>query len=120
MKVRELYPDVISEDTEYEFKAVLNPDHPVKWAKTLVAFANGNGGLLFVGVSNDREAFGLSLDEIDQTKNLIALVNDRHIFPHVRYSYMMRSVDNNAERFVLALRVQPSDSVVRYREGDFT
>ena len=119
MKVRELYPDVITEDTEYEFKAVLNPDHPVKWAKTLVAFANGNGGLLFVGVGNDREAFGLSLDEIDQTKNLIALVNDRHIFPHVRYSYMMRSVDNNAERFVLALRVQPSDSVVRYREGDF-
>ena len=119
MKVRDLFPDVITEDTEYEFKASLNQDRPVKWAKTLVAFANGNGGLLFIGVGNDREAFGLSLDEVDQTKNLIALVNDRHIFPHVRYKYMMRSADNNAERFVLALRVQPSDSVVRYREGDF-
>lgn len=119
MKVRELFPDVITEDRNCEFKAVLNPDHPVKWAKTLVAFANGSGGLLFIGVGNNREAFGLSLDEIDQTKNLIALVNDRHIFPHVRYSYMMRSVDNDAERFVLALRVHSSDSVVRYREGDF-
>ena len=119
VKVRDLFPDVITEDTVYEFKAVLNADHPVKWAKTLVAFANGSGGLLFIGVGNDREAFGLGLEEIDQTKNLIALINDRHIFPHVRYSYMMRSADNDAERFVLALRVQPSDSVVRYREGDF-
>ena len=119
MKVSELYPDVITEDTVYEFKAVLNPDHPVKWAKALVAFANGSGGLLLVGVSNDREAFGLSLDEIDQTKNLIALISDRHIFPHVRYCYMMRSVDNNAERFVLAVHIRASDSVVRYREGDF-
>lgn len=32
---------------------------------------------------------------------------------------MMRSVDENAEHFVLAVNVSPSDSVVRYREGDF-
>lgn len=117
--MNELFSDVLTENTVCEFKAVLNPDHPVKWAKTLVAYANGAGGLLFIGVSNEREAFGLSLDEIDQTKNLIALVNNRHIFPHVRYSYMMRSVDQDAERFVLVLKVFASESVVRYREGDF-
>lgn len=119
MKVSELFPDVITEDVACEFKAVLNPENPVKWAKTIVGFANGDGGLLFIGVSNDREAFGISLDEVDQTKNLIALVNNRHIFPHVRYSYMLRSVDMEAERFVLVLNVAPSESVVRYREGDF-
>ena len=119
MKVNELFFDIMTEDTVCEFKAVLNPDHPVKWAKTIVGYANGNGGLLFIGVSNDREAFGISLDEVDQTKNLIALVNNRHIFPHVRYSYMMRSVDNDAERFVLVMKVLASESVVRYREGDF-
>ena len=107
------------EDIVCEFKAVLNPENPVKWAKTIVGFANGDGGLLFIGVSNDREAFGISLDEVDQTKNLIALVNNRHIFPHVRYSYMLRSADMDAERFVLVLKVSPSESVVRYREGDF-
>ena len=32
---------------------------------------------------------------------------------------MMRSVDENAEKFVLAVNVLPSESVVRYREGDF-
>lgn len=119
MKISELYPDVISEDLDYEYKALLNPDNPIKWAKTIVGYANGNGGIMFVGVSNDGEAFGIELDEIDKTKNLIARINDRHVFPHARIRYMMRSVDANAERFVLAVNVAPADSVVRYREGDF-
>ena len=118
MKISELYLDVVSEDLDYEYKAQLNPDNPIKWAKTIVGYANGKGGIMFVGVSNDGEAFGIELDEIDKTKNLIARINDRHIFPHVRIRYMMRSVDANAERFVLAVNVAPADSVVRYREVD--
>ena len=119
MKINELYPDVLTEDNKYEFKAKLNEEEPVKWAKTIVGFANGNGGFLFVGVSNDRVAFGLTLDEIDRTKNLITQVNDRHIYPHAKLTYVMRSVDPEAEHFVLAIRVYPADSVVRYRDGDF-
>lgn len=119
MKINELYSDVITEDMNYEFKSILSSDNPLKWAKTIVGYSNGNGGILFVGVSNNREAFGLSIDEIDKTKNLVSLVNDRHIFPHARLSYSMRSVDNEAERFVLGIHVLPSDSVVRYRDGDF-
>ena len=119
MKIGELYSDVITEDTEYEYKATLNPDNPIKWAKTIVGYANDHGGTIFVGVSNDGEAFGLELYEIDRIKNLIAQVNDRHIFPHVKVRYMMRSVDANAEHFVLAVYVYKAESVVRYREGDF-
>ena len=119
MHIREVYPDVITEDLDYEYKAVLNPENPVKWAKTIVGYANSKGGIMFVGVSNDGEAFGLGLDEIDKTKNLIATVNDRHIFPHARVQYMMRSVDPEAEHYVLAVKVVPADSILRYREGDF-
>ena len=119
MHIHELYPDVITEDLNHEYKAVLNPDNPVRWAKTIVGYANGTGGVMFVGVSDSGEAFGLSLDDIDKTKNLIALINDRHIFPHARIQYMMRSVDADAEKFVLAVNVMPADSIVRYREGDF-
>lgn len=36
MKISELYPDVISEDLDYEYKAQLNPENPVKWAKTRI------------------------------------------------------------------------------------
>ena len=119
MHIRELFPDVITEDLDYEYKQVLNPENPVKWAKTIVGYANGKGGVMFVGVSNEGEAFGIGLDEVDRMKNLIAKINDRHIFPHARVQYMMRSVDANAERFVLAVNVIPADSIIRYREGDF-
>lgn len=119
MKIKELYPDVITESTDYEFKAVLSPEEPIKWAKTLVGFANGKGGILFVGVSNVGEAFGLSLEKIDETKLLISRINDRNIFPHIKYSFNMQSVDDRAELFVLAVRISPSESVVRYRDGDF-
>ena len=119
MKIKELYPDVVTEDLNYEYKAVLNPDNPIKWAKTIIGYANDKGGTLFVGVSNEGEAFGINLEEIDKTKLLIARINDRHIFPHVKVTYMMRSVDDNAERFVLAVKVAPGESVIRYREGDY-
>ena len=119
MKISDLYPDVLMEDARCEFKAALNPENPVKWAKTIVAYANGDGGYIFVGVSNERVAFGLNMEEIDKAKNLVSLVNDRHIFPHAHFSFQMRSVDDKAERFVLAIKILPSESVVRYRDGDF-
>ena len=31
----------------------------------------------------------------------------------------MRSVDDNAEKFILAVKVFSADSIVKYREGDF-
>lgn len=89
MKIKEIYPDVITEDTSYEYKAVLNPDNPIKWAKTLIGYANDKGGTLFVGVSNDGEAFGIDLEEVDKTKLLISRINDRHIFPHIKISFMV-------------------------------
>lgn len=119
MKITDLYSDILIENTKYEFKAQLNQDNPVKWAKSIVGYANGEGGYLFVGVANDGEAFGLTLDEVDKTKNLVALVNDRHIFPHAKLSFLMRSVDDNAEHFVLVIKVVPADSVVRFRDRDF-
>ncbi len=118
MKINEIYPDVLVENLEYEYKSTLNPDNPIKWAKTIIGFANGEGGTIFVGVSNEGEAFGINLEEIDRTKLLVSKINDRHIFPHVKIKYMMRSVDDCAEHFVLAIRVLPSESIVRYRDGD--
>ena len=115
MKIKELYLDVITEDMEYEYKAMLNPDKPIKWAKTIVGYANGNGGTMFVGVSDSGEAFGIDLGEIDKTKLLIAKINDRHIFPHAKIRYMIRSVDANAEKFVLAVSVIQAYFVVRYK-----
>lgn len=119
MKISDLYSDILIEDTKYEFKAILNKDNPVKWAKSIVGYANSEGGYLFVGVSDAGEAFGLTIDEVDKTKNLVSVINDRHIFPHAKITFSMRSVDEGAEHFVLGIKVLPADSVVRFRDGDF-
>ncbi len=119
MKISELYPDVVTEDSNYEYKISLNPDNPINWAKSIIGYANDKGGTIFVGVSNDGDAFGINLKEIDKTKLLVSRINDRNIFPHVKISFMLRSVDAAAEHFVLAINVSPAESVIRYKEGDY-
>ncbi len=120
MKIGELFPGVLAENTACVFLARLDPDNPVHWAKSIVGYANGRGGTLFVGVSDSEEASGISIREIDRAKSLIAAVNERHIFPHARISFMIRSADANAEHFVLAANVRHGDSVARYCEGDLS
>ena len=90
MKISELYPEVISENTQYEYKEKLNTEKPITWAKSLVGYANGQGGTVFIGVSNDGEAFGLTFDKVDKTRNLITLTNDNHIFPRLKLQYMIK------------------------------
>ena len=119
MKINELYPEAIMEDEKHEFKAKLNVENPLSWAKTLIAFANRDGGFLFVGVADDGEAFGLSKKEIDETKNRIDLINERHIFPKVKYRFEAVSVDDECEKFILVVQVSPSEGIVRYHEGDY-
>lgn len=113
MKLKELYPDVITEDTEYEYKATINSDKPINWAKTLVGYANNHGGTLFIGVTNDGGAVGLEVDEIDRNKNLIAQINHRHIFPHVKLQYMMRSV---CTLFVQQAKISENSLFMRFFE----
>ncbi len=119
MKISQIFPDVIGENLNYEFKAALSEDNPVKWAKTIVAYANFEGGIIFVGVSDNGEAFGIDIEAVDKVKNQVALENERHIIPKAKISYLLRNVDDRLGLFVLGIKVSPSDSLVRYRSGDY-
>jgi predicted HTH transcriptional regulator len=55
MKLSEL----IGETTEYDKKAMLEERKPKSWLKSVSAFANGIGGALFFGVSDDEVLVGL-------------------------------------------------------------
>ena len=50
--------DLIGETTEYDKKLLLEEKRPRSWLKSVSAFANGIGGVLLFGVSDD-ELVGL-------------------------------------------------------------
>ncbi len=52
--------DFIGETTEYDKKEMLEERKPRSWLKSVSAFANGIGGALIFGVSNDETLVGLT------------------------------------------------------------
>lgn len=51
--------DFIGEATAYDKKAELEVKRPKSWLKSVSAFANGNGGVLFFGVNDDDTLRGI-------------------------------------------------------------
>ena len=51
---------LIAEATEYDFKSAAEVNKPRSWLKSVSAFANGVGGSLYFGVSDDGIAIGLN------------------------------------------------------------
>ena len=57
--------DYIGEATEYDKKVALEVKKPKSWLKSVSAFANGVGGVLLFGISNEGELIGLDNAEKD-------------------------------------------------------
>ena len=47
------------ESKKVEFKEIVSHKNYEKWAKTVAAFANTDGGKLFFGVDDDENAIGI-------------------------------------------------------------
>ena len=117
--INELLDIEILENNEHEFKIKLDDeiDEIEEWAKTLVGFANVNGGYLLVGVTDDGIAIGLSRKEIDETKNLVLLSIDKYIFPHIQVKFDLFECEN--DRFVLSIFVKYVNKIIIYKTDDF-
>jgi len=51
--------DFVGESNEYDKKLILEEKRPKSWLKSVSAFANGKGGILFFGVADDDTLIGL-------------------------------------------------------------
>ena len=51
--------NLIAETTEIEFKEKIEYNKPKSWLKTVSAFSNGIGGIIYFGVNDNREIVGL-------------------------------------------------------------
>lgn len=59
---------LIGETTAYEKKQMLEVKRPKSWLKSVSAFANGEGGLLIFGISDDDQIIGLADAQGDAEK----------------------------------------------------
>jgi hypothetical protein len=52
MHIKELFNNVLFENLDFEFKSRLDKEKTISWGKSLAAFANGEGGVIFIGANN--------------------------------------------------------------------
>mgnify|MGYP005930739291 CR=1 FL=1 len=67
---------LIAEATECDFKIALEIRKPKSWLKSVSAFANGIGGMLFFGVDNDGKMVGLVNIQAD-AESISRLIKER-------------------------------------------
>lgn len=60
---------LIGEATAYDKKQILEIKRPKSWLKSVSAFANGEGGTLIFGISDDDQIIGLEDAESDAEKS---------------------------------------------------
>lgn len=74
-----------------EFKEKL-PEDRTKWLKTVVAFANGSGGTLMVGIDNSRRLVGVSEDSADRMCDEIIDNICQHCEPQISASASVQRI----------------------------
>ena len=68
--------DYIGEGTEYDKKEALEVKRPKSWLKSVSAFANGQGGVLLFGITDDDDLVGLKDAEKD-AENISEIIKNR-------------------------------------------
>lgn len=104
------------EGKEYEFKVDLNKQEPLKWLKTVVAFANDLGGILCIGVTNEGYAKGFTLEEADKLQIYFNDMVRNKILPKIDYS--ITPIQTEEQTIVLVVNVPIcKNDAVRYKEN---
>lgn len=95
-----------------EFK--LKTNHPEKIVREIAAFANTEGGKLFIGVSDTKELVGLKYSDEDDF--LLSRAIERKISPEIDYELQRVRLENGKE--VLVYDVKPSNNKPHYVKID--
>jgi predicted HTH transcriptional regulator len=73
---------LLAEATEYEFKSAVEANKPRSWLKTVSAFANGVGGSIYFGVSD--EAIAVGLDDLQEATEQVSELIKTRIEPAIK------------------------------------
>ncbi len=96
------------ENNFQEFK--LKTNHPEKIVREIVAFANTNGGKLFIGVDDNGVLQGLKF--ADEDEFVLARAIEKYCFPPIKYKVERVLIENDKE--ILIFSIEKSFSKPHY------
>ncbi|MCR4838036.1 MAG: putative DNA binding domain-containing protein [Eubacterium sp.] len=128
MQLEELIPGINLETKEPEFKGIIEEGSTknekkkeIGWLKTFVAYANTDGGALYIGVDNKtHKLVSLTHDKADQVVLLIHRLVREKVSPTIHYDIISHPVPNTTPiRYVLEVRVEKNRNlpVVLHEDG---
>lgn len=104
---------LIAEATEYEFKSDLEIKKAKNWLKTVSAYANGVGGSIYFGISDDGSVAGLA--NIQKVAEQISEFIKIKIEPAINFILEPISIENKE---VLRLEVKTGQNTPYYYSSD--
>lgn len=121
MLLEELVPGINIEDKNNEFKRFLEEgkssesgkDKEIGWLKTIVGFANTEGGALYVGVDNfTHRIISLSHNDCDKLILMVRRQIKEKIEPKIKYEIITLPVkEQNETRYVIKIIIEKSSSL---------
>ncbi|WP_027437180.1 RNA-binding domain-containing protein [Lachnospira multipara] len=128
MKIEELFPNFGLESKNIEYKGIIKEGKSDKgkkleigWLKTIVAFANTDGGKLIIGVEdNNHTIVALDKKEADKTILMIHRQVKEKIEPNISYEINAIEVNtSNETRYIIEVTVNKSKNlpVTLHEEG---
>ena len=112
MNLKDINKDFITEDINYECKARLNDKDPLKWLKTVCAFANSNGGTIYCGVEDKTfKLIGYENYEIDKEKQYFYHNIKEHFQLHLNItSKIIPYLINDKTRYIIKFKIDESNT----------
>ena len=107
---------LIAEATEYEFKSAVEANKPRSWLKAVSAFANGVGGSIYFGVSDDGVAVGL--DNASKAAEQVSELIKARIEPAIK-NVVLESLNANGKD-ILRVQISGGANTPYYYTGDGT
>ena len=90
------------EDSKHQFKK--NVNNAESLAADMVAFSNGSGGIMLVGISDDGSVTGLTSDDVRRLNQLISNAASQHVHPSINPISENSIIDGN---LVLTIDIPP-------------
>ncbi len=105
--------ELIAECTDYDYKVSVETKKPRSWLKTVSAFANGVGGSLFFGISDEGNVIGLK--NIKEDSERISELIKTRVEPRPIFVLIPHQIDSTA---ILEIQIQPGTSTPYYYHSD--